>query len=68
MEFQLHCATWGRAYRNVFAYKMSLKRVRIVCSAAILAIFPLVLFFNWQMIEKLCVAGIKPIFGIYLGL
>lgn len=68
MEFQLHCATWGRAYKNVFAYKKCLKIARIVCSAANLAIFPLDLSCNWQILEKMCVAGIKAIFGITLVL
>lgn len=62
MEFQLHCATWERAYKNVFAYKMCVKIVRIVCSADNLAIFPLDLSCNWQMME------IQDIFGIILGL
>lgn len=58
MEFQLHCATWERAYKNVFAYKMCVKIVRIVCSADNLASFPLDLSCNWQGLGKICVAGI----------
>lgn len=68
MEFQLHCATWGRAYKNVFAYKICVKIVRIVCSADNLAIFPLDLFLNYQMMEKLCVQRIQDVFDIILSL